>query len=191
MSKLTLSKSSPISLTKDDGGSPIKVNLSWSAGRRGLFKSKPIDLDLAALYELKNGRKGVVQALGNQFDPQRGLITLDGDDRSGGGVGGENMVIDLSRKDEIKRVLIFAYIYEGTPAWNKADGVLTFYPQSGQAIEVKLDSTDTQARSCAIALLENIGGQIVVKHEVRYINGTHEAVDAAYGWGMRWTPGKK
>ena len=79
-----------------------------------------IDLDLACLWEFTDGSKGVVQALGNAFQaPYRGapIIRLDGDDRSGSGTGGENMFIDLSRVDEIRRILVFAFIYEGVPNW--------------------------------------------------------------------------
>jgi tellurite resistance protein TerA len=40
-------------------------------------------------------------------------------------------------------------------------------------------------------LLENQGGELVVRREVNYINGGQRALDEAYGWGMRWTTGRK
>src|SRR6266436_147690 len=76
LSKVTLTKNSPtVSLSKQQGGSAggeLRVNLNWTSRppSGGLFKrvaSADIDLDLACLYELSNGRKGVVQALGNSF----------------------------------------------------------------------------------------------------------------------------
>src|SRR5262249_697555 len=77
LSKVTLTKNSPtVSLSKQQGGSAggeLRVNLNWNtrpAGGGGLFRrqgSGSIDLDLACLYELSDGRKGVVQALGNSF----------------------------------------------------------------------------------------------------------------------------
>ena len=90
-----------------------------------------IDLDLACLWEFSDGSKGVVQALGNAFQaPYQGapIIRLDGDDRSGAVTGGENMFIDLSRVNEIRRILVFAFIYEGVPNWASADGVVTLLP---------------------------------------------------------------
>ena len=47
--------------------------------------SKGVDLDLGCLYELADGRKGVIQALGNAFGSlnRRPWILLDGDDRTG------------------------------------------------------------------------------------------------------------
>lgn len=202
LSKVTLTKSAPsVSLTKQGAaGGQLRVNLQWSAGEqqsRGLFgkrRGAAIDLDLACLWEFSDGSKGVVQALGNAFQaPYHGrpIIRLDGDDRSGAAVGGENMFIDLSRVDEIRRILVFAFIYEGVPNWASADGVVTLYPASGPEIEVRLDEPDPSSPTCVIAMLENTGGDLVVRRELRYIRGGQADVDAAYGWGMEWARGRK
>jgi tellurite resistance protein TerA len=208
LSKVTLTKSAPsISLTKRGGaGGQLRVNLQWSTGvapapaKKGLFSRltgggpQGIDLDLACLWEFSNGDKGVVQALGNAFQaPYSGppIIRLDGDDRSGSVSGGENMFIDLSRINEIRRILVFAFIYEGVPNWASADGVVTLYPSSGPEIEVRLDESDPSAPTCVIAMLENTGGELVVRREVQYIRGGQADVDRAYGWGMEWARGSK
>lgn len=206
LSKVTLTKSAPsVSLTKrGTKGGQLRVNLQWSTGaapaKKGLLSrmlaagSGGIDLDLACLWEFTDGSKGVVQALGNAFQaPYQGapIIRLDGDDRSGANVGGENMFIDLSRVDEIRRILVFAFIYEGTPNWASADGVVTLYPASGGEIEVRLDEPDSGSPTCVIAMLENQGGELVVRREVRYIRGGQADVDQAYGWGMEWARGRK
>lgn len=207
LSKVTLTKAAPsISLTKQGSASgQLRVNLQWSQGaapqqKKGLFArlagagSGGVDLDLACLWEFADGSKGVVQALGNAFQaPYQGapIIRLDGDDRSGTNVGGENMFIDLSRTNEIRRILVFAFIYEGTPNWASADGVVTLHPAQGPEIEVRLDESDTGSPTCVIALLENKGGELVVNREVRYIKGGQADVDRAYGWGMEWARGRK
>jgi tellurite resistance protein TerA len=201
LSKVTLTKSAPsVSLTKGATGGQLRVNLQWSAGEqqsRGLFgmrRGNAVDLDLACLWEFTDGSKGVVQALGNAFNaPYHGapIVRLDGDDRSGSASGGENMFIDLSRVDEIRRILVFTFIYEGVPNWASADGVVMLHPASGPEIEVRLDEPDPSSPTCAIAMLENRGGDLVVRREVRYIRGGQADVDAAYGWGMEWARGRK
>jgi len=203
LSKVTLTKAAPsVSLAKGSGASgQMKVNLSWNprpegAGGGGGFLKKlaggnrGIDLDLGCLYELNDGKKGVVQALGNAFGSldRPPYVQLDGDDRTGG--GGENMTINLDRLSEIRRILVFAFIYEGVPAWDKADGVVTLHPQGSAPIEVRLDES-SGSRMCAIALLEANGGQLSVRREVQYIQGAQDALDRAYGWGMDWSPGRK
>lgn len=201
LTKVTLTKSSPsVSLTKQTGR--MRVNLNWDARKQapaatGFFKrraeSSGIDLDLGCLYELTTGQKGVVQALGNSFGSfdVAPFIVLSGDDRSGADVGGESMYINLAHAHDIRRILVFANIYEGVASFDQANGVVTLEPPDGAPIEVRLDEQAGGSRMCAIALIEGNGGQLSVRREVRYIQGAQDALDKAYGWGMNWARGRK
>jgi len=203
LSKVSLTKSSPtVSLTKQTGR--LRVNLNWDAQPAeakptGFLKrlvagpATGIDLDLGCLYELADGRKGVVQALGNSFGSldQPPYIQLSGDDRSGASTGGEDLFVNLAHAAEIRRILVFACIYEGVPSFDRANGVVTLSPGNGPEIEVRLDEQAGGARMCAIALIEGGGADLTVRREVRYINGSQRALDEAYGWGMKWAPGRK
>lgn len=201
--KVSLTKSAPtVSLTKQGSASGLmRVNLNWNAlpsgGGGGLFRRpKQLDLDLGCLYEFADGTKGVVQALGNSFTAQpRGersrVIWLDADDRSGASSTGENLFIDLSYAAQLKRVLVFALIYEGAANWADADGVVTLFPASGPQVEVRLDDPRDGARICAVAMLESTGGDLSVRREVNYLNGGQRLLDETYGWGMNWTAGRK
>lgn len=200
LSKVTLTKAAPsVSLSKHGGQrGMLHVNLNWNAkpAERGFFrKNTQLDLDLGCLYEFSDGSKGVVQALGNAFTAQdmsgRQLLRLDGDDRSGSNESGENLFLDLADPSAIKRVLVFALIYEGAANWAAADGVATLTPVGAPPIEVRLDDPRDGARICAIAMISNQDGEIVVQREVNYINGAQRALDEAYGWGMNWTRGRK
>jgi tellurite resistance protein TerA len=202
LSKVTLTKAQPkISLTKQSGY--LRVNLNWTAQQpaqagqggflRKLTKGAGIDLDLGCLYELNDGRKGVVQALGNAFGSLEAppYIKLSGDDRSGADVGGENMLINLAQAQQIRRVLVFACIYDGVPSFDLANAVVTLEPATGAPIEVRLDEQAGGARMCAIALIEGNGGELSVRREVHYVKGAQDALDREYGWGMNWTRGRK
>ena len=200
--RVTLTKAAPsVSLTKQgSAGGVLRVNLNWDARPAGggfLKKLAPaLDLDLGCLYEFTDGTKCVVQALGNAFTASpRGVredvIRLDGDDRSGRVEGGENLLINLAYANQIKRIMVFALIYEGAANWAAANGVVTLYPASGPQIEVRLDDPRDGARICGIAMLESTGGDLSVRREVNYINGGQRLLDEAYGWGMNWTAGRK
>ena len=211
LGKVTLTKSAPtVSLTKQTAQptGQLRVNLNWNphptgaaSPPGGFFKrllatalQTPIDLDLGCLYELRDGTKGVVQALGNSFtsqNPGSPIISLDGDDRSGANTEGENLRIDLTRLDQIRRILVFAFIYEGTPNWAEADGVVTLFPHGSNPVEILLDEPDPQARTVAIAMLDSTGTDLSIHREVHYINGGQDALDQAYGWGLHWAPGHK
>ena len=124
-------------IAQDFGG----VNLQWTSGvapapqKKGLFGRLTgggggIDLDLACLWEFNDGSKGVVQALGNAFQaPYAGppIIRLDRDDRSGSRRAARTCS-STWRVNEIRRILVFAFIYEGVPHWASADGVVTLLP---------------------------------------------------------------
>ncbi|WP_197025276.1 TerD family protein [Nocardioides sp. URHA0032] len=204
-----MTKAAPsVSLTKQGSvGGTMRVNLNWNArpagtpASGGFFKramgggSGAIDLDLGCLYEFSDGTKGAVQALGNAFRDrnqfsQNPIIWLDGDDRSGTNQAGENLHIDLSDVSRIRRIMVFAFIYDGVPNWAAADGVVTLFPVSGPQIEVRLDEHAASSSMCGIAMLENVGGELSVRREVRYVGG-HRDLDQAYGWGMNWTAGRK
>ena len=211
--KVLLTKGAPrVSLTKSGAiGGIARVNLNWSAQPPtqppptggGLFSrmkaaatvsvSKGVDLDLGCLYELADGRKGVIQALGNSFGALNSApwIQLDGDDRTGSVVGGENMSINLGEPGRFRRVLVFAMIYEGAPNWAAVDAVVTLTPANGQPVQVRLDATDAAVRMCAVAQFVESGGDLVFQREVRYIEGGQMALDKAYGWGMNWARGRK
>jgi tellurite resistance protein TerA len=196
-----LTKAAPtVSLTKQGSGSGmLRVNLNWNARQTGggLFrKVVQLDLDLGCLYEFTDGSKGVVQALGNAFTAsphgvREPVIRLDKDDRSGASAEGENLFINLAYANQIRRVLVFAFIYEGAANWADAQGVVTLYPASGPQVVVHLDNPQNGARTCAIAMLEGGGGELTVRREVQYINGAQRVLDQTYGWGMQWTAGRK
>ena len=189
---ISLSKESGLSLQKDDAYSgEMCINLNWSQpttpGAPG------IDLDLCCLYELQDGTRGSVQALGNFFGNLAAppYIALDGDDRTGETEGGENIRLDMANVRFIKRLLVFAYIYEGTPDWKTASPVVTLSCPGHRPVEVKMDEFSQTDRTCAIALLENHGNLTFrVRKEIQFFPG-HAAMDAHYNWGIKWVPCKK
>jgi len=198
--KVTLTKGTPsVSLSKGGANAGLlRVNLNWNARpKRGLFgRGGAIDLDLACLYELINGAKGIVQAMGNAFKGQHlvgddPICWLDGDDRSGTNTAGENLFVNLKYVPLIKRILVFTFIYEGVPNWSAADGVVTLHPVAGPQVEVRLDEADNQAPTCAIALLKVENGDLTVQREVRYLRGYQDEVSRAYNWGLDFTAGRK
>ncbi|WP_379128234.1 TerD family protein [Paenibacillus sp. sgz500958] len=190
-------KGDSINLKKSAGGlGEILVNLNWNQkqGRGGLFnRSRGVDLDLACLFELKDGRKGVVQALGNSFGSltQPPYTSLDGDDRTGTVTTGENLRINGSKLAEIERILIFAFIYEGVTNWSEADGVVTIKQSGGPEIIVHMDEHNNHKGMCAIAMIRNVNNETFsIERLVQYFSG-HREMDEAYHWGMRWVAGKK
>lgn len=179
----------------------LVVNLNWNQQQQSgggllasLFgKNKGIDLDLGCLFELTDGSKGCIQALGNAFGSLNELpyIQLDGDDRTGSVSGGENLRINGNQIEQIKRIVVYTFIYQGVANWAQADGIVTMSYPGGDDIVVRLDETRSGLGMCAIAMIENINNETFrVKRLVEYFKG-HTDLDHAYGWGLQWRAGKK
>lgn len=189
-------KGDSINLKKSASGlGEVLINLNWNQKQGGgLFSRKNgVDLDLACLYELKNGSKGVVQALGNAFGSlsQPPYVFLDGDDRTGTVTTGENLRINGTKVAEIERILIFAFIYKGVTNWSEADGIVTIKQSGGPDIIVHMDEHNNHKGMCAIALFQNVNNETFsIERLVQYFSG-HREMDQAYGWGLRWVAGSK
>lgn len=195
LSKVTLDKTrSSISLEKSASGfGEIRVNLNWNRGKSGFFgRSKSIDLDVGCLFELQDGHKGVVQALGNAFGAldHEPFVQLKGDDRTGEMSGGEWLHINGNKWSQIRRILVYAFIYEGAPNWAETDGVVTIFVPGQPEIEVRLNEEGGRLGCCAIALLENDNGAVKVTRRVDF-HKSQSPMDQAYNWGMRWGAGSK
>ncbi len=198
LSKVSLTKEKPaISLTKRDNFGEIRINLNWhrgssKSGFAGMFGSRGIDLDLGAFVALQNGYKSVIQALGNAFGGFRDepYVQLKGDDRTGDMSDGEWLHINGREWKHIREVLIYAFIYEGVPGWDKTDGVVTIHVPDQPPIETRLTEGENRRTLCAIARLVNENGAIKVERINQYFKGQNE-MDRAFGWGFRWRAGSK
>ena len=210
LSKVTLTKAAPaVSLAKQGGTSgALRVNLNWQVRKQfsgwGSKRGEPValhadlDLDLCALYELTDGSKGVVQALGNAFGSlhRPPYIHLDGDDRTGAVESGENLTVNLDHRQSFRRILVFVTIYEGARSFADLHASVTLQPQYGAPVDFSLDECTVPSTVCALALITNTGNDLVVQREARYLVpergvSPQRTIDRAYGWGMNWTPGRK
>lgn len=195
LAKISLDKPNQTVSLEKRGGSfgEIVVNLNWSRGKKSFFGGgSAIDLDLGCLLELTDGRKSVVQALGRLFGSFHNppFIALEGDDRTGDVSAGETMRINGAQWNQLKRIAIFANIYDGVPNWQQTDGVVTVTMPDQPPIEVRMTEGRNDKRLCGIVLLENDGGTIKVTRIVDYFRDQSE-LDRAFGWGLQWTSGRK
>ncbi|MFD9861705.1 Tellurium resistance [Streptomyces alboflavus] len=218
---IELTKRHPtVSLTKQGAATGnLRVTLTWQmrtsdliGKKRGggsllrhplkMFQPEPVqahtqsmvnvDLDLGCLYELTDGSKGVVQPLGNFFGSLNSppYVKGSGDDRFGSG-SGETLYVNLDHRESIKRLLVFVYIYDQTPAFDRTHAKVTLYPSNGPRVEIDLEERAPQARSCAVLTVENIKDELIVRREVRYVYGFQAELDRLYGWGLQWGRGYK
>ena len=198
---ISLEKGKKVSLKKgsQSGLGEILINLNWNAkpAKKGLFGvfggGQGIDLDLGCLFELKDGQKGAVQALGNAFGSLQHLpfIALDGDDRTGAVTTGENLRIDGNKIALFKRILVYTFIYEGVANWQQADATVTIKYPGAEDLIIKMDSYNSNDVMCGLALLENVNDETFSVEKIVQFYPGHQALDSAFHWGMRWQAGRK
>lgn len=195
LSKVTLDKPGQTVSLEKKGSSfgEITVNLNWSRGRKGFFGGgTAIDLDLGCLFEMSDGRKGVVQALGNVFGTfaEPPFIALSGDDRTGDVSQGETLRINGAQWAAIRRIAIFANIYDGVPNWQQTDGVVLVTMPDQPPIEVRMTEGRNDRRVCGVVQIENDGGRLKATRIVEYFRD-QQVLDERLGWGLRWVAGRK
>lgn len=200
LKKITLEKSSPSVSLKKTGSSfgEIVLNLNWNQieQKKGFLASlggaKKLDLDLGVLFEFHDGFKGCIQALGGSFGNfnSEPFIELSGDDRTGAVAAGETIRVNGKYFDRIKRLGIFALIYEGAPNWQETDGVVKMIIPGQPEIEVRMNEGQNNRRLCGIATINNVGGELRMERHMRYYPSQKGFADDI-GIMLRWEAGTK
>lgn len=186
----------------------IKINLDWSKGGGGFFKrllGGDIDLDLGCFYELRNGKKQLIDGL--QFAHGQGgprtvqtrqgcydkepYIWHKGDDRGGSAESGETILVNPDHINDLKRIIVYTFIYEGAAKWAETNAVVKVSVPGNEDVIVEMGAQTDSRKFCAIAELDFDGNNsIMVKKLVTFHNG-HESCDKTYNWGFKYHAGTK
>ncbi|WP_063893797.1 TerD family protein [Nocardia sp. Root136] len=178
LAKVSLTKEAPsVSLTKHGAtGGVMRVNLNWTSmaatGRLfGKLRGKNIDLDLCCFFELVNGAIGSVRALDRRFGAlyEPPFIHLDQDDRTGASITGENLSVNLDCTQFIRRILVFASIYDGASDFRNVHATVTLNTVNSAPIEMTLDGCTDNSRDAVLFVLENVNGEFVVRREGAFV----------------------
>jgi tellurite resistance protein TerA len=215
LNKITLEKQGDthkIDLTKqgDNFSKEIIINLNWSQQKQGAWSKfwngdKSVDLDLGCFYELADSRKSVIDGL--QFAHGQGgpkdretkqgrytgkpWIWHTGDDRSGAAGAGENILVNPQGLADLKRIVIYCFIYEGAAQWAETNAVVTIKVPDNPDIVVEMGKQYNSQKFCAIADISfSADGAMTVKKCITFHNG-HGDCDKTYNWGMKWQAGSK
>ncbi|MCK5373961.1 MAG: Tellurium resistance protein TerA [Alphaproteobacteria bacterium] len=152
-----------------------------------------VDLDIGCLYELQDGTRGSIQAFGEKFGnlDEAPFIALSGDECTGDAEGhDEYILINGEKWKEIKRILVYIYIYNGAPSWSVINPQIVVDVPGENDLYVTLKAHDDSLALCAVAELENVRNGIKLTNRTEYFPG-HQEMDRAYGFGLVWEDGMK
>jgi len=184
----------------------IVINLDWNKG--GFFKNlfgNAVDLDLGCFYEMRDGKKMLIDGL--QFSHGRGgdrhhvtrqgcydhapYIWHQGDDRGGGASSGEIILVNPNGVSQIKRIIVYTFIYEGVAKWSETNAVVKVKIPGSDDVIVKMGQQSSTKRFFAIAQLDfGTDNSITVKKLVTF-HDSHSDCDKVYSWGFNYSPGSK
>ncbi|MFE3319715.1 TerD family protein [Nocardia sp. NPDC059195] len=206
LAKVSLTKEAPsVSLTKHGAtGGVMRVNLNWTSmaatGRLfGKLRGKNIDLDLCCFFELVNGAIGSVRALDRRFGAlyEPPFIHLDQDDRTGASITGENLSVNLDCTQFIRRILVFASIYDGASDFRNVHATVTLNTVNSAPIEMTLDGCTDNSRDAVLFALENVNGEFVVRREGAFVRppagqpgGGVVEIARLYNWDFGFQSGR-
>ena len=152
-----------------------------------------IDLDLGCLYELYDGQRGAVQALGQlkgNFDTFP-YLTLSRDERTGDTEGDDEWIkLNGAHWSKIKRLLFYVYIYEGASNWGECCPQIQVRIPGEKPLVCTIASSNDHMDICAIAGIENVRNGIKLTNYTEYFPGQAE-MDRAFGFGIEWAEGTK
>lgn len=179
----------------------VPVEEEKPAGFLGRFLGKTVtqitqarvDLDVGCLYELKNGRRGAIQAFGKMFGAlnEEPYIKLSGDERTGDTEGEDEVIrINGAHWNDIARILIYVYIYKGAENWMSVRPQIQVRVPGESPMIVTLRASRRELPLCAVASLENVRGGIRLTNHLEYYPG-HDEMDRAFGFGLEWADGQK
>lgn len=143
-----------------------------------------IDFDLAALYEAKDGRKGMVY-YGEKGDLNAfPFMQLSGDEGVGDTAGNNEETMKIVNLDEIKKVHLVAWDYNrirtGAAArFGSSNAAITVMDDKGESHQCKL-VTDAVANVAFIATIDNsspIGAKLINQSRVAKLDGLDGAAE--------------
>lgn len=183
---ILLTKGQPVSLQKRNSGIML-LTASWDQG-----SARGVDIDLVCIYETDEGEKGTVQGLGNEFGRlgKAPYVLLHNDERN---AGSEVMEVNLARIHQLRRLMFFVYAYSGASTLAKVKNarVTIQHPDYAEPIVVELGTVKTRSCTLVEITVDPVTGVQQLIEVVRHIEGTHRAVDRAFGWNINWRQASK
>ncbi len=141
---------------------------------------------------MADGWGGCIQALGRSFGSfhQPPFIELSGDDRTGAVAAGETIRVNGQYFDQIRRMGVFALIYDGAPNWLETDGIVRLNIPGQPEIEIRMNEANSRERLCGIAVIDNVGGELRMSRMMRYF-ASQKPFAEDIGVHLRWEAGSK
>lgn len=168
----------------------MTVTLHWEPLLTANRLPRPSDIQLGCFWEASDRDvAGVIQTLGNAISApnlqgRRQVLRLGRRDER----EGQTIFVDLVGLQDFRRFFVFAYGLHGSPEWEALRPELDVTAPTGERLTIRLGTTALSARLCVAASFHVSDGDLVIRRENDFVEGTQAAAAARYGWTLDWNP---
>ena len=172
------------------GGGTLRITLHWEqqVTASGLHRSS--DVHLGCLWETRERHSGAVQSLGELLAAPgfgaRQVLRLGPRSED----EGELVLVDAKHLDVLRRMVLYVYaVGPQAPDYAALAPHLSVGRRGGAVLQMWTQDPPPGARTCAIASIHNVGGDLVVRRENEFFPGPQREVARAYGFDdIEWGP---
>ncbi|WP_432521527.1 hypothetical protein [Kineococcus sp. SYSU DK006] len=165
----------------------LRVLLQWEqlVTAAGLRRSS--DVHLGCLWETRDRHAGALQSLGELLAAPgfgaRQVLRLGARSEE----AGEEVLADARHLDLLRRMVFYAYaVGPRPPDLTRLAPHLTIARRGGGALQLWAGPAPPGARTCALASVHDVGGDLVVRREAEFFDGPVREVALAYGFDLDW-----
>jgi uncharacterized protein involved in tellurium resistance len=169
------------------GSGAMTVTLQWEPLKTASGLPRPSDLHLGAFWQSVDRAAGVIQTLGNaisapgELGPRQVLRLGRRDEREG-----QTIFVDLAALPTFRRFFVYVFGQHGSPEWALQRPVLTVSAPSGELLTIRLGDAPPSARLCVAVSFHVVQGDLIIRRENDYLDGTQAEAATRYGWALEW-----
>jgi tellurite resistance protein TerA len=161
----------------------LRITLQWEqqVTSAGLHRSS--DVHLGCLWETRDRHAGALQSLGELLAAPgfgaRQVLRLGPRSEQ----GGEEVLADTAHLELLRRMVFYAYaVGPQPPDYQRLAPHLTLARRGGGTLQMWTGEPPEGARTCVIASVHDVGGDLVVRRENEFFTGPVREVALAYGF---------
>ncbi|MEZ0490827.1 hypothetical protein AB2L28_01065 [Kineococcus sp. TBRC 1896] len=169
------------------GSGSLRFTLQWEqqVTSTGLHRSS--DVHLGCFWETRDRHCGALQSLGELLAAPgfgaRQVLRLGARHEQ----AGEEVLADAAHLDLLRRMVFYVYATGPVaPDYAALAPHLTIARRGAGTVQMWAQDPPAGARTCALASIHDVAGDLVVRRENEFFEGTTREVALAYGFDLDW-----
>ena len=161
----------------------LRITLRWERQVTAAGLHRSTDVHLGCLWETRDRHAGALQSLGDLLAAPgfgaRQVLRLGPRSEQ----DGEEVLADAAHLSLMRRMVLYVYaVGPNPPDYRRLAPHLTLARRGGGTLQMWAGEPPPGARTCVIASVHDVGGDLVVRREDEFLPGTARDVALAYGF---------